>query len=748
MKKITFLLTFSLLTLLSAQLSAQCPLATASTIVFDASTLVVGTPVQATNTVWGGEYITLNNMVAGATYTVDSNGSAGDTFLTIYNPSNSSAGFDDNSGTGDDASVTFVAVAGTYKAQLHLTGCGADAANHIINILLVSIPVPTDTTPPVFESSTPSASSITGATLTLNTDIDEGGTIYYVIVANGASAPTSAEVKAGTASGGGAALNSANATVNSGGFTNAFSVTGLTSQTPYDVYVVAEDDEGAPNLQTTPTKVDVTTANTTFTWTGTSDSNWATSTNWNPATVPSTDANITIPSGLTNYPTATSAVTFNSLTINSGASFIAQSTATGSVTYKRALTNKWHLVSSPLSGETIEDLRTLNTFVAGSGGDRIGLAPYNNNGPIWSYQTNTSTGSITSGQGYSTKLAAAGDISFTGSVNTGVSPINYGITQGTTNDFNLVGNPYTSYVNLGTFFTDNNAALSEQTVWMWNQATTSYDLKLSGTHASFQVAPGQGFFVHAASNTNVTFSNTNQSHQTDTFQRSSRAEINLTASENGNLKATQIYFINGTTKGFDNGFDGTVFGGVSSNFSLYSQLVNDNQGKNYAIQSLPLNDMDDIVIPIGLKLNAGKEVKFSASSTNLPNDKRIYLEDRINEKFIDITEKDYTVTLTENTNGIGQFYLRATSQKLDAPIASSIDDVSLYKSATNTLSIVGLQTENASLKVYSITGKIVSEQKFSSNGYSTVKIPSLATGVYIIELSSELGKVNKKIILE
>ena len=50
-----------------------------------------------------------------------------------------------------------------------------------------------------------------------------------------------------------------NAAVSTGGFTNAFSITGLTSETDYDVYVVAEDDEGTPNLQTSPTKVDVTT---------------------------------------------------------------------------------------------------------------------------------------------------------------------------------------------------------------------------------------------------------------------------------------------------------------------------------------------------------------------------------------------------------------------------------------------------------------------------------------------------------
>ena len=120
--------------------------------------------------------------------------------------------------------------------------------------------VAADTTAPVFENSTPSSSSIAQLSFTLNTDIDEAGTIYYVVVPDGATAPSSSEVKAGTASGGGSAVKSGNASVSTGGFTHNFSVSGLAAATAYDVYVVAEDDEGTPNVQSSPTKVDVTTA--------------------------------------------------------------------------------------------------------------------------------------------------------------------------------------------------------------------------------------------------------------------------------------------------------------------------------------------------------------------------------------------------------------------------------------------------------------------------------------------------------
>ncbi|KOF02518.1 hypothetical protein OB69_12165, partial [Roseivirga seohaensis subsp. aquiponti] len=116
-----------------------------------------------------------------------------------------------------------------------------------------------DNTAPVFENLTPVASSITRSSFILSADIDESGTIYYVVVPDGSSAPTSTEVKNGQSSGGGAVSASGNETLNSGDFSGSYFVLGLTESTAYDVYVVAEDQAG--NVQASPTKVDITTTN-------------------------------------------------------------------------------------------------------------------------------------------------------------------------------------------------------------------------------------------------------------------------------------------------------------------------------------------------------------------------------------------------------------------------------------------------------------------------------------------------------
>jgi len=134
-------------------------------------------------------------------------------------------------------------------------GQGGTIENQTFNFTIAAV----DDTAPSFETSTPSYSSVTQTGFTLTTDIDEAGDIFYVVLADGATAPTSTEVVNGTGNAGAAPVTSDDVSVTTGGFSNAFSVTGLTAGTDYDVYVVARDDEGSPNLQVSPSKIDITT---------------------------------------------------------------------------------------------------------------------------------------------------------------------------------------------------------------------------------------------------------------------------------------------------------------------------------------------------------------------------------------------------------------------------------------------------------------------------------------------------------
>lgn len=115
-----------------------------------------------------------------------------------------------------------------------------------------------DVTPPVFTSA-PSVTNTTTTGHTVTATLNENGTIYGVRLANGATAPTSAQVKAGTDASDVAAPEAKSAAAIASSSQDLVFSTG-SAATDYDYYIVAEDDEGSPNLQATPTLVEATTS--------------------------------------------------------------------------------------------------------------------------------------------------------------------------------------------------------------------------------------------------------------------------------------------------------------------------------------------------------------------------------------------------------------------------------------------------------------------------------------------------------
>ncbi|WP_075343957.1 lamin tail domain-containing protein [Tenacibaculum agarivorans] len=490
----------------------------------------------------------------------------------------------------------------------------------------------------------------------------------------------------------------------------------------------------------------------TIKWSGVTDSDWNTASNWVDNLTPGSTDDVVIPAGLSNYPTVSSTTTVNSIHIGSGASLIANATINGNVTYSRNLpTNNWYLISSPVAGEAVQDFIDNHTLATGTiSTNNLGLAPYNNTGAtIWSYYQNgaTTADDFVSGRGFSVKLASAGDISFTGTINS--SNVQYRINTGGRNNFNLFGNPFTSYINSNTLvsLTANSNLLSEETVWLWNG--TDY-VAYNMANGTIEIAPGQGFFVESSTNGDLTFETSNQSHQsTDTFLREvPKSSFELFVENAGHKKGTKVFYIDGKTKGFDNGYDSKLFGGVDYDFAIYTELLNDNDGRHLAIQSLPSTDIETMIIPIGLITEANKEITFSIAETNLPSGVNIYLEDRKNNTFTNLSEGNHTITLKNTSNGIGQFYIRASAKSLsNEDLEENTSNISIYSSDNKEVTITGLQ-DRANLKVFSVLGEELADTNINSNGVSKVSLANLATGVYIIKLNSESVNITKKIILE
>ena len=105
-------------------------------------------------------------------------------------------------------------------------GSGADLTN--INFASTT-GILIDSVAPSFDV-TASIGSITATGATLSVDLNEDGTVYYVVVADGADAPTSAQVKAGNNSTGTGAITSGSFTTSTTSGSQAFA--GLAGKTP------------------------------------------------------------------------------------------------------------------------------------------------------------------------------------------------------------------------------------------------------------------------------------------------------------------------------------------------------------------------------------------------------------------------------------------------------------------------------------------------------------------------------------
>ena len=532
------------------------------------------------------------------------------------------------------------------------------------------------------------------------------------------------------------------------------------------------------------------------TWNGSTDSSWFEATNWSGNVAPLSTEDVLIPNVATTPNvsntvevnkleialssafniSSTGSVVVNSdfdtnetLTIESSATnsgtLLVKGTSKGIVSYLRGglLANKWSIVSSPVIGQSIKEFAEnplnnirINTSVSPN---RYAISYYDDSQPSgnkWVYYTSddlaTNTLQFEKGRSYAISRATDGPVIFEGTLEVGDvnTPVNSA-------GWNSIGNPYTTFLpinkNGGSNFINENSSNmnpSNVGVYVWDKSQDKYVGKsLVSDKAS--LSPGQGFLIKTGgSTTNVVF---NQSHRKSSvvtggvFARGSSIEqpsIELLASSKGLTISTAIKYFENTTTGLDIGYDLGNYG--RSGFDIFTRLVSNETKEDYTIQSLPTKDISTTIIPVGLKANAKDEIIFTAKTTG---DVSVYLEDRKENIFRELESaenKTYTITTTENINGIGRFYLHTSiNNKENLPI---IEEVRIYNSDSETLKVLGIYKGDFKVDLYAIHGKHVFSTKSKGSGENTIELPSLERGVYIVKVVSELGVDTKKIIIK
>ena len=537
-------------------------------------------------------------------------------------------------------------------------------------------------------------------------------------------------------------------------------------------------------------------------WNGSVSTDWNNPNNWTPSLVPNVCSNITIPVSL-NQPSLIGVTNIANLDLNSGtnvivptgsylvvesdlnmysasnifSAMVAEGTVivSGDTKYHRYVNSNIlgnDLISSPLAGQTWSSfLDPVNaTALLHNQESPIDylFGPFNKTtGDYENYNFNT-TATLTSGVGYRAATNTGETLTFTGTIPS--TDISVDIIDATTSfsEWNLVGNPYPSYLNVQAFlnhqvgsgvpninlFTDANAAIygydgNAQNGW------TIYNL--ANTNATTVMAPGQGFFV-AADAANVVaydleFTRAMQSTgDSDDFIAGRNAEliyIKLGLSSNTNTYSTDVYFNANASQGLDKGYDAALWGTDAPEFSIYSHLVQDNVGKPIALQTLNATDLTEVSIPLGVNANQGEQITFSIAEMTLPASVNVYLDDVVANTTTLLNNSDYIITPTTNLSGTGRFFLRTSDDALST-IDNNQDTLNIFALNSSKEVVVTGQLQNTTtLELYDIQGrKVLATPLDNSVLENRIDVSSLSGGVYVVNIKNNTQQKTQKVIIK
>lgn len=372
------------------------------------------------------------------------------------------------------------------------------------------------------------------------------------------------------------------------------------------------------------------------------------------------------------------------------------------------------------------------------------------------------------GMGYRAATNNGETIRFTGTVSKAdeTVAITTTFTGADYNYWNTVGNPYPTYINAQVFYSENKDQLDvdAQAIYAYNSGTGSvsgfgtfgnFTIINDLTNETVNIAPGQGFLVAVdrdAIGNEIVFTQAMRVFSgTDDFilgrSDNQSQKLRLKAEQGSTNFATEIYFNDNATLGLDPGYDAGTFNGISSNFMIYSHLVEGNTGRNMAIQSLASTDMNDVIIPLGLKTAQGQQVTISIENSTLPAETQVYLEDNQSNTFTLLNSGDYTFTANTAISGTGRFFLRMGTATLSTPVTEA-NALKLF-TTEQTLFIKGQLLAETQVSVYDIQGRLVLTSILAQGSDSNnIDASGLNTGIYIVKLNNEKQELTKKVIIK
>lgn len=512
-------------------------------------------------------------------------------------------------------------------------------------------------------------------------------------------------------------------------------------------------------------------AATSSTWTGAVSASWNTVENWSngtPASVTSTVITDVINQPVISGTASTATITMHPntrLTINSSGTlkvygdYTLQSneagtatlvndgllTVTGNTTMQQYLSSdrNWYM-SSPFSNATAPG--GYNYYEYREPGDNTGFTA-----PATAYWKSISQDDIFAiAKGYIVKPnVAPATFSLSGSLNNGnLSPVVLTRTSGKDKEgFNLVGNPYPSYLNISSI--QNNEDMdksfwyrtrnSGNTQWTFDTYNVpgSIGTANSGKAISDKIPPMQAFWVRVASGktaATINFNNAMRVHQdypNNKFRAPARPVplVRLVVSNGINSDETVIYFNEDAADIYDIYDSPKMFNNSASVPEIYSLAGNE----QLAINGMK-NHYAGLQLPLGF--NTGQSNTFSIRAGELSNinaDLILVLKDNeLNTEF-DLTSGESYNFSSNAVKTENRFVLMFKSAGGNTAI-NDADMDAVYVSELEKRLKLHINTEiiNAEVKVYNTSGKLIHSQNVVNHTTLINKI--FDPGVYVVKV--------------
>ena len=478
------------------------------------------------------------------------------------------------------------------------------------------------------------------------------------------------------------------------------------------------------------------------TWSGATDNDWATATNWDNG-VPGSTTNVTIPSGLTNYPTVNEARECNNITMAEGATLLgfANLTVNGTATITQNLSGGtsggkdaagaiYHYISSPMASATAGSVFPLTAFVR----------EYDETTQTWVNKTQTDV--LTPGKGYSLWLEGGTvDISYEGAFNTADIPLAGLSVTGAVVDYSgyhFVGNPFPAAINWdgGNWNTSN----LDGSIYIWQSATNNYG-SWNGTIGTILadgvIAVGQGFFVKAsaagASLTIPVDAATHDSRSVNKEDVQNLLKLSVRNTVNGFLDETAILFNESAQTAFDNQMDAYKIRGSE----LAPQLYTFAGESMISINTLPF--AEEMV----LNFEAGSSGEFSLNITAFTMPYEVMLEDKMEDKMIEITSQtSYNFSATSG-DAADRFALHFKN-------STAVEDVFAGKITVygrDQQIVVNNELGNeVELTLYSVQGQKLATYT-AAPGSNTIDAPA-ASAIYLLKISNGTQVSTQKVFVQ